>query len=156
MKKLTILSPIHAAILLSVLFLASCGGGDDGPIAPGSDAEGDNPAANGNGRTEEPVTPEEPQETDPVSGRLDSRLFGTWVVSGEAGSILFGEDGSADFDGFNCKWWIESGQLVLEEGDRREVYDYEVSDNNLTIRWQEDGDEQRVTFSRFSDSGEEE
>ena len=83
MKKLMILSPIHAAVLLSVLFLASCGGDDDTPTDPGSDAEGGNPTAGG-------FRP------------LDSRLFGTWIWTGtetdsEVVAFTFREDGSGTF-----------------------------------------------------------
>ena len=152
MKKLTILSPILAAILLSVLFLASCGGGDDGPTAPGSDAEGDSPAAGGN-------------------GRLDSRLFGTWVeteeVEGERRSIFtFREDGSATFSSnywfpsyvpYDAEWWIESGQLMMA---LVETFEYAISNGKLTftavgngISFLADAAELGVAFTADGDPG---
>ena len=105
MKKLIILSPIHAAVLLSVLFLASCGGGDDD----------DSPTA-------------------PAGDRLDSRLFGTWTWTGtdsEVVAFTFREDGSGTFffrwDG---KWWIEGGQLMLAIP---ETFEYTISNGELTF-----------------------
>ena len=126
MKKLMILSPIHAAVLFSVLFLASCGGDDDTPTDPGSDAEGGNPTAGG-------------------FGRLDSRLFGTWIPTGTgtdsevvAPSVTFREDGSGalvlDSDdltlSWDVKWWIEGGQLMVAYVDTLE---YAISNGELTF-----------------------
>ena len=70
MKKLIILSPIHAAMLSSVLFLASCGG-DDSPTAPG----GGEPA-------QAPPADEQPRETTVLEGHEG------WVTS-----VSFSPDG---------------------------------------------------------------
>ena len=117
MKKLIILSPIHAAVLFSVLFLASCGGDDDTPTDPESDAEGGNPTAGG-------FRP------------LDSRLFGTWIWTGtetdsEVVAFTFREDGSGTFfSRWDGKWWIEGGQLMLAY---RETFEYTISNGELTF-----------------------
>ena len=107
-------------MLLSVLFLASCGGGDDD----------DSPTA-------------------PAGDRLDSRLFGTWVEieegEGEDRSfITFREDGSGAFAfdsddltfSLDVKWWIEGGQLMLANP---ETFEYTISNGELTFTAVGDG-----------------
>ena len=84
MKKLMILPPIHAAMLLPVLFLASCGGGDDD----------DSPTA-------------------PAGDRLDSRLFGTWRSELPGYTFNDDGSGVSHIGGFDLVWWIENGQLVV-------------------------------------------
>ena len=104
MKRLMTLSPIHSAILLSVLFLASCGGGDDdSPTAPGG-------------------------------GRLDSRLFGTWESESMGFTYTFKDNGimvtRLGDEGYDSIWWIENSQLMVAGAS---VSRYSIRNGELTI-----------------------
>ena len=85
MKKLTILSPIRAATLLSVLFLASCGD-DDSPTAPGG------------GRLD-----------SRLFGTWESESMGFTYTFKDNGIMVtrLGDEG------FDSVWWIENGQLMV-------------------------------------------
>ena len=124
MKKLMILSPIHAAMLLAVLFLTSCGGGDDSPTGPESGGDGEG-AAGG------------------PTGRLDSRLFGTWITQEsseeeeEGGTLTFMDDGTwiarreGETDTVKGLWWIEGGQLMSAYPNS--VFRYAIQNRKLTL-----------------------
>ena len=119
MKRLTPVS-MHAVLLLSVLFLASCGGGDDGPTGPGSGGDGEGAAGGG-------------------AGRLDSRLFGTWILQessegAEGLSLTFKSDESVTRrvgeETDTRTWWTENGQLTVAVTS---VFGYAIDDGELTF-----------------------
>ena len=85
MKKLTILSPIRAATLLSVLCLASCGG-DDSPTAPGG------------GRLD-----------SRLFGTWESESMGFTYTFKDNGTIVSRRGDEVS----ELVWWIENGQLIL-------------------------------------------
>ena len=133
MKRLTPVS-MHAVLLLSVLFLASCGGGDDGPTGPGSGGDGDGAAGGGSGGEQGAAGPG-------PAGRLDSRLFGTWIVqeswdgaASGSDTLTFRDDGSWITRGEEGTetgtWWAENGRLTIVYTS---VFRYEISDGELTF-----------------------
>ena len=112
---------MHAVLLLlSVVFLASCGGDDDGPTGPvGRRRRGRCRGVGTGGDDGNPV------------GQLDSRLFGTWNYKESSDAeadteeftltVTFKDDGSAieiESDAERGErqstwwWWTENGQLV--------------------------------------------
>ena len=128
MKRLMRVS-MHAVLLLSVVFLASCGGDDDGPT--GAEGGGDGEGVAGGG-----------------PGRLDSRLYGTWITQevwfGEqvfyeaiedlASSMTLKDDGSVVWrmqEGIeNLAWWTEGEQLFVATVS---VFSYAIQDGKLTF-----------------------
>ena len=112
---------MQAVLLLSVLFLTSCGGGDDSPTGPESGGDGE-------GAVGAPT------------GRLDSRLFGTWIfqeswgVSGVSDSLTFRDDGSGvswyEGEAETWIWWTGSGQVTV---GLRDVFGYAIEDGELTF-----------------------
>ena len=107
----------HAAVLLSLLVLAACGG-DDSPTAPGG-------------------------------GRLDSRLFGTWVSESMGFGYTFEENGSGTVDlggeAIDLVWWTEEDTLMLAIAS---VFRYSISNGALTFTEAGEG-EAHVSFSEY-------
>ena len=71
--------------------------------------------------------------SNPLAGNDDSRFVGTWKDEKSA-TITFFSDGEGSQGVMGFIWEIKDDKLVLEMGgDISMVYDYQFSDNDLTL-----------------------